>query len=509
MVPVGDVAAAADMRHHQMLRGIVRISVPQFLDGPAAEFDRMAFHVLVPDERAVVFAARVVREIRPRVAEEHDVVVAARGRAAAPFLHRIDDEAAGLVEALDRIDAELPVLVGDLEIVRRVAEHVDAADVARIARVVFGAVGADRVVRMDVQVRIQRARRRQRRVDREPRFGRAHVGPRGHVGHDAQRARIGREVVERAAREPRVGQRVLAPVDGFAARVVRGHAYRAADVAARIAPAVLQRQPERRARARLHEARAVQQHVGRRAGADVDRYVAGHRDEARRAERIDVEPEAEVVLGEGLHARAGAAAAVAEADHDPVARIDVAVDDIDDHGFLERPLVPLLVEAHVQRLHRGRALAGHERRGVVFGADVVGRARIARLEQRPVRIELEGGLQPAAVGDAGRADLVIEHDLAPFAGFDARDIALHAPGERQALVAFVQACGCYVRAEAVAQRGGAGINGIEDVFGFVHLECKMMSMESGVLQCANGQGALASQTGTPMYAYHGAITQRP
>jgi hypothetical protein len=99
-----------------------------------------------------------------------------------------------------------------------------------------------------------------------------------------------------------------------------------------------------------------------RARHDVDHDVAGHRDETRGAERIDVAAETELVLDERLDPRAGSAgAAVAEPHDDVIAGIEVAVDRVDDDGFLKRPLVALLVEAHFQRLHRGRALAGEQR----------------------------------------------------------------------------------------------------------------------------------------------------
>jgi hypothetical protein len=96
--------------------------------------------------------------------------------------------------------------------------------------------------------------------------------------------------------------------------------------------------------------------------------------------------------------------------------IQVTIDDVDDDGFLERSLVAFLVEAHFELLHRGRTLAGHQFAGVVFGRDVVGGRRIAGLEQRPVGIELEGQLEPGAIGQAGAADGVDQLQFGPFAG---------------------------------------------------------------------------------------------
>jgi hypothetical protein len=200
------------------------------------------------------------------------------------------------------------------------------------------------------------------------------------------------------------------------------------------------------------EARTGHEQARGRTGGHVDDDIAGDRDEARRAQRVDVAAEAEAVFDEGLHARARPAAApVADADHDVVAGVQVTVHDVDDDRLLERPLVALLVEAHGERLHGGGALARHERPRVVFGRDVVGGRGIAGLEQRPIRIELEGGLEPAAVGQAGRADFVVEDDLAPATGLEPVDVAAHPSREGQGLVLFIQALGCVVGAELFAQ----------------------------------------------------------
>ena len=87
--------------------------------------------------------------------------------------------------------------------------------------------------------------------------------------------------------------------------------------------------------------------------------ITGHLGEFRAAERIDEHAEAESLLDEALHPRAGAALSpVAEADDDAVAGIEITVDDVDDNRLLERPLVALLIEAHLQCLHRRRALTG-------------------------------------------------------------------------------------------------------------------------------------------------------
>src|SRR6185437_4915443 len=127
---------------------------------------------------------------------------------------------------------------------------------------------------------------------------------------------------------------------------------------------------------------------------------------------------------ERLHARSRAAEPpIAETDHDVVTRLQVTVDGIDDHRLLERPLVSLLVEPNLERLHGGGALTRHERARAVFGGYIVRALRIARLEQRTVRIELERRLEPRTVGHPRRADLVVEHDFGPFAGDKLVDVA--------------------------------------------------------------------------------------
>ncbi len=76
-----------------------------------------------------------------------------------------------------------------------------------------------------------------------------------------------------------------------------------------------------------------------------------------------------------------AAAPIAEANRYAVAGIEIAVDDVDHERLLERPLVPFLVEAHLQRLDSRRALPRNERACRILRRDVVGGRRIAGLEQ--------------------------------------------------------------------------------------------------------------------------------
>jgi hypothetical protein len=130
---------------------------------------------------------------------------------------------------------------------------------------------------------------------------------------------------------------------------------------------------------------------------------------------------------------------VAQPHDESIPGLEVAVDGVDDDRLLERPLVTLLVEAHLKRLDGGRALAGYERAGLVFGRDVVRAGRIARLEQRPVGVELERRLEPGAVGHARGPDLVVEHHLGPLPGDETLDVARHVPEERQRLGLLVEA----------------------------------------------------------------------
>ena len=75
---------------------------------------------------------------------------------------------AWFVEPFDGVDAQLPVRIRDLEVVGRIAEDIDAADIARVLCVVCGTVGADSVVRMHVKIGIECARGGQRGIDCEP-----------------------------------------------------------------------------------------------------------------------------------------------------------------------------------------------------------------------------------------------------------------------------------------------------------------------------------------------------
>ena len=60
------------------------------------------------------------------VAQEHDVVVAARARASAPLGAGVADERAGPVQLVDERHRRVPARLGDVEVVRGVAEHVEA-----------------------------------------------------------------------------------------------------------------------------------------------------------------------------------------------------------------------------------------------------------------------------------------------------------------------------------------------------------------------------------------------
>src|SRR5262249_26562898 len=95
----------------------------------------------------------------------------------------------------------------------------------------------------------------------------------------------------------------------------------------------------------------------RLAGDHLQHYVAGDCGEAGSSDRIDVTAEAEIPFDKGLHARSGTTKArVPQPDNDMVARVEIAVDDVDDDRFLKWPFVALLVEATAQRLNRCRLL---------------------------------------------------------------------------------------------------------------------------------------------------------
>ena len=114
-----------------------------------------------------------------------------------------------------------------------------------------------------------------------------------------------------------------------------------------------------------------------------------------------------------------------------VSGIQVAVDDIDDDCLLERALVTLLIEAHIQRLHRGGALPGREGRGLILGTDEIRGTRIRGLEWRPIRVEFERELEPRTVGQTGSADLIVDQQLCRGTGLEAFHFAAHLPREGQ------------------------------------------------------------------------------
>lgn len=166
-----------------------------------------------------------------------------------------------------------------------------------------------------------------------------------------------------------------------------------------------------------HEPRCKQPGASGVAWKDAQREIAGHRGEARGADRIDEDAEVKRVLDEGLHARAGASVAtVAKTENYAVAGFQVAVDHVHNDRLLVGSLVAFLIEADFERADARLAFAREGRARLVGRGDVVGRGRIARLKKRPVGVELEHQLKPAAVGETGRADLVGRDQFDPFAG---------------------------------------------------------------------------------------------
>lgn len=214
--------------------------------------------------------------------------------------------------------------------------------------------------------------------------------------------------------------------------------YSFAMIPAGIAPDVFEANANGQVGAGTNEARRRDDEMMSVIRDDLQHDVAGDRGEARGPDGIDIEAEFEVLFDEGLRPRSRAAeATVAEPDDDMIAGIEIAVDDVDDDGFLERPFVPLLIEAAEQAPDSRGLLSGQQRAGPVFGRNVIFAAGVRRLEQRPVGIEFEGGFDPGAVGEAGGADLIIENELQPASGCDLADLAARRAKERHRFRQFV------------------------------------------------------------------------
>ncbi len=156
MMPVQVTAAAADMRHHQVALRIVGVGGVQFVHRPGARLQG-AGRELVPFKGAHQAALVIEREAWFAVAQEDDVAIAAGAGVAAPFGAWIADKASGFVELLDQFHRLVPAAFGNVEIVGRVAQHIETGHIAAVAQVIAGVVGADGVVRVYVQVGVQRA----------------------------------------------------------------------------------------------------------------------------------------------------------------------------------------------------------------------------------------------------------------------------------------------------------------------------------------------------------------
>jgi hypothetical protein len=81
---------------------------------------------------------------RGSVAAEHDVSVASARRHARPFVSDEDHAATVLVEAVDLPTESQPFFVGDLEVVRLMAHHVEQRHLASEGEVFLDRAGADR-----------------------------------------------------------------------------------------------------------------------------------------------------------------------------------------------------------------------------------------------------------------------------------------------------------------------------------------------------------------------------
>src|SRR5689334_5632533 len=129
MMPVENAAAAADMWNHQMPLRIVGIGGPEFVDRPHARADCTGGE-FVPFEGTHATTLIVEREAGFSVTEKDDVAIAAGGGIAAPFCAGIADETAGFVQLADQSDCFVPLGLGDVEVVDRIADDVEAGDVA-------------------------------------------------------------------------------------------------------------------------------------------------------------------------------------------------------------------------------------------------------------------------------------------------------------------------------------------------------------------------------------------
>src|SRR6266704_4524507 len=450
VMPVGDIAASADVGHDQMVLRVVTIGEPQLLDRPAAEIDSGTFHVFVPGEGAVVFALAVIRELGLLSVQEHDVMVAARGRAAAPFLPRVTPQFAVLVKFLHGFDAEFPVGVSDLKVVRGVADHVESGDIAAVCSVVSGAVGADRIVGVYMQVAVKQSGAWRIVVDGDVMYRVRDIQRTGHACRDHELAGFARQIFDPGRRPAFCTEFDLFPVDLFA--VETGDDFDVpAGVDTGIAPAVVCIHAHNEERTRLHQARPHQRQRRGSTCYDVDHDVARYRDEARSTERIDVTAEAELVFDESLDAGTGAPhATVAQPDDDVVAGVQITVDCVDDDRLLKRALMTLLVEADFERLHCRSALPLDQGAGLVFGRDVIRSVWIDRLKQRRIGIKLECRLEPRAVGDAGGADFVVKHEFVPASGNKPVDVTTDLADKGPPFVSVVEPAGGDVGAKTLA-----------------------------------------------------------
>ena len=283
----------------------------------------------------------------PALLHEHHVAVAAQPRVARPFVAREDDEAAVLVVFGGELVELVPERRGDLEVVALVAHAVEERPIARKLDQLARRVGADRLLRLPVQVApvgfqrgilgdpqgIAAANHAARRIE--------------HVDQQVARHRDRKSSFDRSG--------MLAALHGESRgqagdRHVGLERERALDLVAGVAPLVLaleaqaeslsagshggqQRLPQHRGTGHDRECRLLQQ---------LDIVIGG--------ERIGEDPELEGRLDEGLHAHAGRALpAVAEADGERIALVEKSADHPDEQGLVPRPDVHLRVVAHVEQ----------------------------------------------------------------------------------------------------------------------------------------------------------------
>ncbi len=190
VMPVEAATTSADVGHHQMPFGVLGIGGVQLVHRPGPRLDG-AGGELVPLEGAHQPPLVVEGELGLAVMQEHHVAVAARTRVATPLGAGITNKSPRFVEFVDQLDRLVPALLGDIEVVGGVAEYIEPGDIATVAEVVQGVVGAHRVIGVHMQVGVERTQRSTGRVDGNKGLGAVdkrlcHLGGQTPLAHGAE-----------------------------------------------------------------------------------------------------------------------------------------------------------------------------------------------------------------------------------------------------------------------------------------------------------------------------------